>query len=200
MKYFFIVIVFLLFLSSCNNKNEISAFIVDTPKNGIERIRDVRDRLKLDILEKGFDSLQIRIWLTQGLSVQQEVVIIKRKNNKWKSTFIEFEPIYYDNYMYDSVLYMKKKEIEVKPKMDWDLFILQLNNFDIMNLPDQGKIKNYQHPSDGGNLVVEIATSKRYRLYTYHQPGSNDSIREARLISSILDLMSKEFSVKLFRM
>ena len=203
MKYFYIVILFSLF--SCgynmkNDKNGTTAFIVDTPKNGVEYIRDVRDRLKLVPLEKGFDSLQIRVWLSQGLSVAQQVIIIKRENNKWESKFIEYEPIYYNNYMYDSVLYMKSKECIVIPKTGWKSFISKLFNFEINDLSDQTKIKNYDHPNDGGNLVVEIATRKKYRLYTYHQPDSNNAIKEARLMSSILDLLSKELNVKLFRM
>ena len=65
---------------------------------------------------------------------------------------------------------------------------------------NQTKIKNYGHPNDWGNVVVEIATRKKYKLYTYHQPGSNNAIKEAILMSSILDLLSKELNVKLFRM
>ena len=55
--------------------------ISETNKDLFKSIQPIRDSLKLDILENGYDSLQIRIWTEFRHS--QEVIVIKKNKESW---------------------------------------------------------------------------------------------------------------------
>jgi hypothetical protein len=192
----------LLLLFSCtsnvNNKLNRSFFRDSFPekegKELFESINKIRDSLKLDTLENGFDSLQIRIWLADAH--KQEVIIIKNKKGVWDAEFILFRPIL--NKKMDSVLFFAKNMIRKEPKEPWPSLINKLINYHILTLPDQGRLSGYEHPYDGLNTTFEIATKTVYRLYSYHEPGVNKQLQQARDVVNILDTIKSEFDVVFF--
>ena len=56
-------------------------------------------QLKLDSLESGFDSLEIRIWYDYALLINRELIVIKRANGKWSAE------------KYEMVVHTKNKEL-----------------------------------------------------------------------------------------
>ncbi|MFL9482879.1 hypothetical protein ACI6Q2_08880 [Chitinophagaceae bacterium LWZ2-11] len=170
-------------------------FVIDTLKNGIESIKGIRNDFKLYHLEKGYDSLQIRIWISNSISSKQQLITIENFKKKWEGRSIEFEPVYFDNGKFDSVLSYKRVENELTPKSSWNIFLDKIYSDSILTLPDQVKIKGYDHPVDGWNVTIEVGTQNYYRLYSYHAPDANDSIPQAKAVIDILHAIEDEFDI-----
>lgn len=161
-----------------------------------ESLKFIRDSLRLDTLENGYDSMEIRIWMSMALSSQSQIVIIKNHKGNWSATSILFTPVHND-IKQDSLLYYTKESVNLVPKSSWDSFIKKLKDHQILTLPDQDKLIGYDHPHDGGSVEFEISSKYVYRLYSYHAPGVNLHFPEAKNVEAILDLIKQEFGVKL---
>jgi len=136
--------------------------------------------LGLQMLEKGFDSIQIRLWYG-GAMVGQRLVILTNKNKKWNAEIskiiTEVRPGFEDTLNVDFWdQYYLERTIEYKtPKSGWNNFIKKLFNLHILSLPDQENIEDFKEESimDGVGVTVEIATKKVYRLYNLSNPDIN---------------------------
>ena len=157
-----------------------------------------RDSLKLDTLENGYDSIQIRIWATYARKDSEQVISIKRHNHQWSASYClaaEFlSP------QTDSLRCFPIKTQALYPKSNWQEVLDSLISFDILLLPNCTKVKGYMQsiPFDGGNAVtIEVSTVNLYRMYMYALPSSNkDEFKEAASVDAILNLLSYEFGVK----
>lgn len=154
-------------------------------------------QLKLDSLEVGYDSLQIRIWYNYGLLDVQNVVVIKKNSERWSADLLTFQ---YDendsSYMRRPIL---KEKISKLPALGWSSFIKELIEFNIMKLPDQSKVAGYKDilGADGVNYSIEVATKEEYRFYSYWQPDVyKTEFKEAMSMALILEFLEKELSFK----
>jgi hypothetical protein len=150
-------------------------------------------QLKLDSLESGFDSLQIRIWYDYALLINRELIVIKRANGKWSA---EHHEMIVDWDAYKNTETIKTNKIRsVTPKSGWDRFITELVSLKIMTLPNMDDIPGLQDNwTDGVTYNVEIATKKQYRFYSYHLPDKfEDKFPQAKNMTGILRLISIEF-------
>jgi hypothetical protein len=200
----FLLLSFLMIISIyCHSGMEKPAkFITDIPdiKNGksamLTGLKASRDSLKLDTLENGFDSLQIRIWLTYKRKDTFQVISLKHCNNSWYGNYCL--AAFFPNEHRDSVLYYSKIKRSLQPKIRWQALIDSLVGFNILTLPDCTKLKDYPFPFEGGNsLTFEISTESQYRLYMYQLPSTfKDTFKEAANVDDILKLLSYEFDIK----
>jgi hypothetical protein len=182
--------------------NQPTIFIRDIPdfKNGhslrLEGLSHSRDSLQLDTLEYGYDSIQIRLWVTYAIKDTFQIVSIKRHKNQWSGVYCETALHY--SMEHDSILYYTKWEKPLYPKTGWQPFVDSLIKLNILILPDCTKIKGYDFPFDGGNSVTfEISTVGQYRLYMYQLPGLNKNhFKEAANVDNILKLVSYEFGIR----
>jgi hypothetical protein len=195
---------------SCIEQNSFSisepSVKVDTPdfkkeiptyKNGGVDLFYVRKKqrehqLRLDSIESGFDSLQIRIWYDYALLVNRELIVVKRTNGKWSGHHYE---IVVDWDAYKNTETIKTNKIEsITPKSGWDKFIKELDSLKIMTLPNMDDIPELQDSwSDGVTYSVEIASKRQYRFYSYHLPDKfEDKFWQAKNVTEILKLISKE--------
>lgn len=204
------VIIFFIFLSSCKNelrqkidsKQEYIRKEIPLTKNGkpfyfYKLAKYQASKLKLDSLEVGYDSLQIRIWCEYGLLNAQNVVVIKGSNGKWSA---ELLTLYFDandsSYMQIPIL---KERINKVPASGWSSFIKGLTELNITRLPDQGKVTDYKDilGADGVSYIVEVATKEEYRIYSYWEPDAyKKEYKEAMSMESALEFLEKEFSFK----
>jgi hypothetical protein len=153
--------------------------------------------LKLDSLEIGYDSLQIRIWCNYGLLDVRNVIVIKRNNELWNAELLTV--IFDENdssYMRKPIL---KERINKIPTSGWSSFINKLVELNVTQLPDQSKVSGYKDilGADGVTYNVEVATMSQYRFYSYWQPNIyKGKYKEAKNIDQILELIEKELSFK----
>ncbi|MDP3665971.1 MAG: hypothetical protein Q8R50_04760 [Sediminibacterium sp.] len=153
--------------------------------------------LKLDALEVGYDSLQIRIWYDYGLLDVKNVVVIKGGNEQWSAELLTLQ--FDDNdssYMRKPIL---KERINKVPVSGWPSFIKGLSELNITKLPDQAKVAGYKDilGADGVSYNVEVATKEEYRFYSYWQPGAyKKKFKEAMSMESALEFLEKELSFK----
>jgi hypothetical protein len=142
-------------------------------------------RLGLDKLESGFDSLQIRIWHGHGLLIPTYLHVIKRSGGKWEA---------FQYQIGDPDGSPTVTVTPLTPKSGWDNFIEKLSDLKITTLPNMtdipGLIDNW---ADGTYCDIEMATTKTYRFYYYHQAsGFSAQFWQAKNIVDILKLITQE--------
>jgi hypothetical protein len=205
-----IIIFFYSFLLSCNSQNnpailkysEIDTLTsfkkeIPTDENGradlfYELKKQKEKQLKLDSLESGFDSMQIRIWYDYELLVNKELIVIKRKDGKWSAD--DYEMVVDWDAFKDTETIKTKKMKSLVPKSGWDNFINDLLSLKIKSLPNMKDIPGLQDNwDDGVTYNVEIATKKQYRFYSYHMPDKfGDKFWQAKNMTDILSLISTQ--------
>jgi hypothetical protein len=144
--------------------------------------------LQLDSLEAGYDSLQFRIWLGHSMAKVKHVVILKFKDHKWKGQLVSFSNETENNDL-------SKKVRKVYPGSGWDTLIDSLYKLKIISLPHETELAGYSGTggTDGISYDFEIATSKRYRAYSYKNPEYNTNFWQAKNVLQIANLLEKEF-------
>ncbi len=63
------------------------------------------------------------------------------------------------------------------------------------------KIKNYPSIADGDGIVIEVATTSSYRIYSYRAPeiAAKNNIKEAQSIMAICRLLEQDFHFEFLR-
>jgi hypothetical protein len=202
-----ILLFYCIILLSCNSKEDSSTinspqeqktmkFIKEIPvyKDGQEDLfyklkKQKKKHLKLDNIEDGYDSLQIRIWYDYALLENQDLVVIKCSNGKWEGIYDEMIVKWDATYVTDSVISDKIKPYT--PKIGWDNFIRELMKLKIITLPNidyiPGLIDDWD---DGVTYIIEVASKTQYRFYSYHLPEKfENKFWQARNMVNILDLI-----------
>jgi hypothetical protein len=152
----------------------------------------VENKLGLNTLENGFDSLQIRIWYGYAFNDSSQLVILKKTNGSWKGDFFTLK--YNLNNRRDSIESISKQVMSKEPRSGWQSFINKLLALHVLTLPDYQTIPDYYQGADGDAVIVEIASERLYRIYSYQAPGVHkDKHNEARNIEDILTLIEDEF-------
>lgn len=209
-----IIIICLIIFASCNeqknhnpivgDKKVFDTVIKDIPLNkngkpyGYYRNKpNVENKLGLSTLEKGFDSLQIRLWYGYSSNDRSQLVILKNNNQEWSAELFTLEYQFDSNT--DTITSISKSSIIREPASGWSNFSRRLFDLQIMTLPDEDKIRDYPDLMDGNGIIVELATRKLYRVYSYKEPNyiyNRKKIKEAYNMESILNLIEQEFNFK----
>jgi len=197
-KISFLISLILLFLlvNSCNNPdkqvnstnektNQDFIKIIPKPRNGLinpfyERAKEYSIKAGLNIIEDGFDSIFIRIWYPNIDTIR--VLDFKKKYSIWAG---ELNVIVYDQ-RGDSTRIINKISGRIFPKSGLPFFIDSIISKGITTLPDSWDLPVYSLSTHSYFLYVEIATTTKYRIYTYGIPYEPTGIRE---VASIMDIM-----------
>jgi len=195
--------------------NQSDSFVFDFPKrNGVIDSFQFKSKTRfqkhvgIQPLDKGFDSIQIRLWYG-GSFTGERLVVLSNSNKGWKAEVSKFSTDYNPNFKGDETEraiadflegYFITRTTENKvPKSGWDNLISKLFKLNILTLPDESKVAgiNPGAVTDGWGVTVEIATKKVYRYYGYGNPDYfYRKAEEARNINHILVLIDKEFGLK----
>jgi len=204
-----ILIILVLPLISCNNrdtKNDHSqkkdTIIVtkDIPVNRkgeavlYNQLCSSRDYLgKLDTLELGYDSLQIRLWYAYHLKNPEEHIVVIKKDSTWSAELHDIA--WFRN---DDTAYIVKREIKQgMPRIGWPSFIDSLVKLNILTLPDQTKVPDMHLVYNAPVIIVEVATKTTYRQYAYTVPlDFVNKFSQARDLEKIMDLIEDQLGFK----
>ena len=201
MKVLFFLIAIICSLS-CQRKSQKSIVEKDIPiwyenKPDLfyQLISKKSKQLKLDKLENGFDSLQIRIWYDFALSNKDKLLILKYKNSKWKGFYYSLN-VEWNAYKLTNKV-KKARKFEVQPKSGWESFITKIFENKIESLPNMKDINGLvDRWSDGKTYSIEIATKSKYRFYKYHLPEKFLEFEEVKNMTEILKVIESEFGIK----
>ncbi len=194
-------IFFVIVLYSCNghdffagDKNIDYQVRMDTfSKRGYSSVkftRFINSQLKINSLEKGYDSVQIRLIFEYADVID---VIILKCNKGWKGMSYNLK-LGYDDQKGDYINHLITQRVQPP---DWHLFMNRLNENDIGNLPDCTVLPGYEtYDGSAGAVTVEYADKFIYRQYTYHSPESfKSNLAEQKKIRNIIQTVSKELNI-----
>jgi hypothetical protein len=214
MKRHWILILSILILFSCQhktdtNKQRFTLEIPDTSKTHYPDIfyeskKKVVDELKLNRLENGADSFELRLWANVEVTNAGQIFIIKKvkkqwtclhyfylkKEGNWNSDIIKMAT----NFTIDS------SWVETEhPKTNWNSFFKAIKKENIYELPIQSDIKGWKPiVDDGFTYYVEYATRDKYKFYYYNCPDVYENeFKECKQMTNILDVFYKEFGLTL---
>jgi hypothetical protein len=204
MKSTIIVALLLTFLTSCSGQtsNDTTKFKKEIPtwENGepdlfYKLTQQKVKQLKIDTLQSGYDSLQIRIWYDYSLMSLRKLLIIKRTNATWTATAYTLTVDWDASNLTEKVKTQKAETLN--PKNGWDSFLNKLFALQIMTLPNMDNISGLEDGwTDGISYNVEVATKKQYRFYGYHLPDKfQDKYWQAKNMVDILKLVETEFGI-----
>jgi hypothetical protein len=204
MKSTIIVALLLTFLTSCSGQtsNDTTKFKKEIPtwENGepdlfYKLTQQKVKQLKIDTLQSGYDSLQIRIWYDYSLMSLRKLLIIKRTNATWTATAYTLTVDWDASNLTEKVKTQKAETLN--PKNGWDSFLNKLFALQIMTHPNMDNISGLEDGwTDGISYNVEVATKKQYRFYGYHLPDKfQDKYWQAKNMVDILKLVETEFGI-----
>jgi hypothetical protein len=155
--------------------------------------------LGLDFIKNGYDSLQIRVWLGQGMARISHLVIIKYNASGYFGEIWEYENVAFfmpkDGYLVsrDSIKVLSVRKIP--PKSGWINLFKKVTELDIVNLKHSGDIAGYsRNGADGMSCYFEVATRKFYRFFYFDMPeDQSKNIREAKDVVTFSNYLEKEF-------
>ena len=152
--------------------------------------------LNLPTLQKGFDSIQIRIWYGCALGGDRLVSLIHNGKN-WKAELSNLTR--HGGGEEGSAGYIDSltRDIEYKnPKSGWIQLIDSLFDLKILTLPNDYDIPDFRlvQPMDGCGVGFEISTKNAYRFYTYANPQF-DNYWQVKNVLQIIKLLSTEFNL-----
>ena len=163
-------------------------------------IKFKQQKIGLDSIQGGYDSLQFRIWDLQGLFGHMEVYVIKNNQYKWTAEYYSIhgdsnfnDGLILDEFEWGDEPFNIVKQKQLMPRIPWKKFVDSLISFDIMILPDMESVKGMEVTwTDGSWIVIEVANKNGYRVYHYNSPHRFEKFEEANKIEGILSLISNE--------
>lgn len=161
--------------------------------------------LGLDFIKNGYDSLQIRVWLGQGMAIKSHLVIIKFNANGYFSEIWEYENVSFVVPKNGSLVSRDSIKIlsvrKMPPKSGWNKLFKKVTDLDITNLKHSGDIDGYsRNGADGMSCYFEVAAENFYRFFYYDRPEDQSrNIKEAMAVVDFTNYLETEFGFKFTR-
>lgn len=216
MKYLF-AILFSVILLSCKQKddagvpneyaaefvrelNDRDSFLYEVPSSRskkydsilLEQKKAIEEDLGLLPLDKGFDSIQLRIFIG-GFVESNKLVILKHAEKKWSAELIMYGEIFREaKWVYK---YKILKKLSANPKSGWRKFINDLFKLKILTIQDPHQINGFEFGRvfDGWGIDVIMATKNVYRKFGYGNPDEYPEYWQAVNMVEINNLLFEEF-------
>jgi|SRR5579859_521080 len=153
--------------------------------------RELEKLLGLSTLEKGYDSLQIRVWYGSSFINSLQLLILTRSHDSWSAEYDSISLHY--NKKGDSLLTATKHTESKSPSSGWRYLTNTLSRLGIYTLPDASRLPHYPEANDGYGITIEYATKKKYRIYNY-TTFEGLQYTETKKISKILKLLETQFN------
>jgi hypothetical protein len=118
--------------------------------------------LNLNRLDRGVDSVEVRLW-TASMLIPEQLLTIMYVENQWRVT----ETLYWTSKdKMDSL-----KSVSLTPKLDVSKFMDSLQAFGLKTFPGQDELQGFEdNIADGVNYVFEVRTKEYYNVFSYHCP------------------------------
>jgi len=175
-----------------NSNGEKNTFIIELPKAGPDLYyqfsKSINEQLSLKELEKGVDSLELRLTEHAEITNLYTTHVLKLISNEWKGYRYHYWKALgrdWKSINIDSmIMYAYPEVVRVKVKSALDSMLAE----GLMELPSQHDIKGFEsRVSDGTTYYFEIATKNRYKFYYYNTPEAYD-YPECVQMTKILDI------------
>jgi hypothetical protein len=172
MRHTLIILTTLFIFCSCSTKNKQSSnsfkvILPDTNKTHqvyttFEHLKLLGDQMDLGKIYNGVDSFEIRLWIVSMLNPNRMVQL--KKSNQ----LITSQEFTYD-YSPDNKLSIRAGKII--QNNSYQILVDSLKFYGFESLLSQEEIDNFvDNIADGVTYTMEIATSKYYKLISYHCP------------------------------
>jgi hypothetical protein len=136
------------------------------------------------------NSVAVRIWYGGGIIVPQ-VFGLERINNVWKAWEIE------SNYDQKRGKFRKTKKYLDPPGAGWEGLWTNLQNQEILSLPDASEVGDACCAEDANSVLIETSDHNQFRNYAYPSPRKS-CLSEAQKISKIGNILFDEFGTVIF--
>lgn len=161
-------------------------------------VKEFEKDFKLSSIENGIDSIEIRFWYGYNIGDTLQCLRVFNLQNEWHGELIT---TYYTRTDNKNSRWEITNTVQKKyPRRGWDTFINKIVGLGIITLPDASNIPDYSFATHARVLIVEIATKKFYRLYSYEEPLYNSKrIKEAKSIEQIIEIIEDEFRFRMLQ-
>lgn len=159
-------------------------------------MKNLESWLGLESLEKGTDSIQIRVFQGCALDSDWLLLVLNHTGKKWIAEVSWVKDR--SNLEKEEVDSMSRKVSVDSPISGWKNFINNLFDLRILSIEDERIIpkEEYITPTDGCGMAVEVATKNVYRTYAYNNPKiQSKKYWQVVNINAIIKLLYKEFRV-----
>ena len=151
------------------------------------------EKLKLDNIKEGFDSIQIRIWPYFSCHCKSigvpELIIFKNDRKQWTGQFYTFGLRRFNDSDIDS--FNIKSYV---PKNSWIDLLNKIKISDLLNFDKVKDSSSYNLISTNPRVdIIEISTKNRYQLYIYSdlRDIAKESVK-TKIICNLIDTIIKE--------
>ena len=190
-------------------RDKVDYVIPDIKNNEVNRLlfakmKHITDELNIKSIEKGADTLEIRLWAMAGTARGGEVYIIRNSSYKWNCYhywFIERLSIP-DNPESQSYSFKElseagldtfwiKKEV---PRSGWDRFISKLNATELYNLESYKDVSSEViEKINTYSFMIEYAMKNKYRLFMYNCSDIYQGCNKCQQMMGVFRLVDNEF-------
>ncbi len=186
-----IIIISIITLSSCScnsqtARTDFKVILPDTSKTHrsnwfYDELINLCSELNFPRLDKGVDSLSIRIWIS-GMIIPHDVISLSYSNGNWFATktyyWTSFPQIGEKGYKggitiegMTQMILDSSNTFRIKPNIPFSKLVDTIQYFNILNIPNQNEIPNFRdRVVDGFEYTIEIATKTYYKIISYHCP------------------------------
>lgn len=222
---FFIILIYLLMMISCNNTLlpiRIPTGEPSIPKNDIDKdiprydennkvylfyklAKQKQKQLDLVVPENGYDSLLLRLWFVypQDLFQYGEMVEIKYDPDaEPKANYTRMRIFFNPTRDYEQINYHVDSVISA-PKNGWDNFSKTLNRLKVKDLPTiehipqyRKRVTGYGYDNNYMTVACEIATKDKYRFIQYNNFEKYKDIFEVAWMYEFIRFLRSEFDME----
>ncbi|MET0636619.1 MAG: hypothetical protein ABWZ25_11370 [Chitinophagaceae bacterium] len=155
------------------------------------------DKIKLDHITRGFDSLQIRVEIAYPLTSDSiKYLVIKKTNSGWNGEVRKVTGEYKGDTVYYTVI---SKRRNIVPRNGWEGLVKKVMENKLLHQP------RTRHPDDSNSLhspttiSFEVATEGSYRKFRYLIPGLyEENSWKRKELEDILQLLDGELDFKIY--
>jgi len=209
MKYKLVILIGFVLFSSCRNKRNSEAKSkspTQTQSDTVDyyykyktKITTLLNLTSLETLQG--DESEIRLWTKVEMSNGGDIYIIRKNNSKFEVT----SRFYIYNHI-DTIFEINNHIESLKMDSTWILsndsteissnFIKKLNDFRILDLPNQNDIDGFKPKVlDGYTFMIEYYIGDVYRFYWYNCPSCYPGFSDCRDMTRILDLFNEHLGL-----
>ncbi|MBI5219483.1 MAG: hypothetical protein HY958_11185 [Bacteroidia bacterium] len=148
-------------------------------------------QLKIDSLEDGYDSLEIRIWYNPSWSLYHYLFVLKFSNSIWAASIYKLEIKWNDRQLTEIIV-----DVQINnkiPKNGWSIFLSKFFELKINELSPP--IPCYI-TTDGTGYDVEVASKKQYSFNSFQIPNNYKDYTQLKNLVTILKLIETEFGIE----
>jgi len=164
-----------------------------SPNNADSISRLFEEKILLDPLDQGFDSLQIRITFAYSSGNlqkdSQKILIIKRTKHNWYSEVRKVVPDSLDPSYF--LVYSLNRDIQ--PKIGWAHLVKEFVGNKIFSIPFK-QIEEEESVIHGPTvIIIEVATKEKYEFRRFYHPSFYEENHwQIKELSTLLKLLETQ--------